>query len=175
MDYRYFEELSGADAGKYKESFLDVGREGVEALVDDMRADGVEPDFTVDSVEPVLRWFGERVEVGPVEPEPELEDWVREAMERPGGVLELDEDSRGLAVRAAYYLGQSFVDELPHLEWGIGREDRAEANQPVVTGFPTGADMPPLVVAENILLCARDESFPQRVETAVKTWRKAAG
>ena len=76
-------------------------------------------------------------------------------------------------LRASYYFGQSFVSSYECLEWALGREDRAEFQQPVVTGFRTDADLPPLVVAENLLLRASESGFEGHVETAVATWRKA--
>ena len=48
---------------------------------------------------------------------------------------------------------------------GIGRADRAEEGQPVVTGFSSDADLPVLEVAENLVLAY--ESDPSRVATAV--------
>ena len=48
---------------------------------------------------------------------------------------------------------------------GLGRADRAEEGQPVVTGFSSDADLPVLEVAENLVLAY--ESDPSRVATAV--------
>ena len=89
-----------------------------------------------------------------------------------GGFRDFDERSRAVALRASYYLGEAFA-RLPGFEWNIGQPDRAEANQPVVQGFRTGADLPPLMIAENVLLTAHDSTYMNRVETAVSTWDNA--
>jgi hypothetical protein len=52
------------------------------------------------------------------------------------------------------------------LRWDIGREDRPEVRQPVVTGFGSGDDMPVLAVAEAALQAGDPGA-------AVREWRHA--
>ena len=95
--------------------------------------------------------------------------------EHHGGFRDFDDESRSSVLRAAFfYIGESFVGEVGReLEWSVGRDDRVEYQQPVVTGFRTDADLPALVVAENIFLGAASPDFNSQVATAVDIWTKA--
>ena len=175
MDYAFFERLNDEKARAYLARYLEVGRQETKGMLEDARVEGVEGDFSLDSIVPVFAWLGRRVRVVRAEPDPEPPAWIKQAMEEHhGGFRDFDEDSKPLVLRASFYFGQAFVESLPHLKWAIGRPGRAEVRQPVVTGFPRDADLPALVVAENLLLGAPDASFYERVLTAVWTWRRAA-
>jgi hypothetical protein len=107
-----------------------------------------------------------------VDPPPDVPGFIAEAMERDhGGFRDFaDDEARVRALAAAFYLGSAFVESFESLAWAVGRRDVAEVGQPVVTGFATGADLPVLAVAENLLL-----DFSERaVETAVATWTGVA-
>jgi hypothetical protein len=82
-----------------------------------------------------------------------------------GGFRDFAESSRSYVLRAAYYLGASFVSTYPVLRWEIGREQRPEVRQPVVTGFASGEDLPVLGSAE-ALLAGGDAA------AAVARWRE---
>jgi hypothetical protein len=115
----------------------------------------------------VLEWIGARVEVVEAPPPADSPDWVRAVLEQNGGGFRhFAESSRPLVLRAAYYLGASFVTTYPVLRWDIGREDRPEVRQPVVTGFGSGEDLPVLVIAENALVAGDPGA-------AVRQWRHA--
>ncbi|HEX2084561.1 MAG TPA: hypothetical protein VHF89_02685 [Solirubrobacteraceae bacterium] len=172
MDYAFFETLSPADARAYLDRYLELEPSEIEPTLREARADGVVADYTLDSVAPFLEWLGPRIRARPADVD--VPDWVRASMEEHGGIRELDEESLPLVLRASYYLGQSFVRDAG-LEWGLGRAGRAEFQQPVVTGFRDDADLPPLVVAENLLIGADQPGFGDRVRTMVATWRHAAG
>jgi hypothetical protein len=174
MDYRFFEALTPEEARTYLERFLTVESEAIEETLDAARADGVQADFSVESVPEFFSWLGPKVNVAQVPAPTGVEWWVSRAMEEHhGGFLDLDDASRHLALRAAYYLGQSFVSSHENLGWGFGRRDRIEFQQPVVTGFRTGADLPALVVAENVLLDAKDPEFQGIARRAVSSWSEA--
>ncbi len=69
----------------------------------------------------------------------EAPDWVRDVVaEHGGGFRDFAESSRSCVLRAAYYLGASFVTTYPVLRWELGGEERPEVRQPVVTGFARG-------------------------------------
>jgi hypothetical protein len=144
----------------------------IQATLAAARAAGVRADYSVDSVPELLCWLAPRVNVVQVEPPEDVEPWVRDAMEQQHrGFREVDDGTRPLVLRAAYYFGQSFVESYPKLRWAPGRDNRIECQQPVITGFPTEADLPALVVAENILLDADDPEFETIARTAVDAWR----
>ena len=115
----------------------------------------------------MLAWIGTRVEVVDVPSPTEVPDWVQAVLDQNGGGFrDLAETSRPLVLHAAYYLGASFVTTYPVLQWDLGREDRPEVRQPVVTGFGSGEDLPVLAVAENALLAGDPGA-------AVRRWRHA--
>ncbi len=115
----------------------------------------------------MLAWIGTRVEVVEAPPPADLPGWVRAVLDQNGGGFrDVAEASRPLVLQAAYYLGASFVTTYPVLQWDIGREDRPEVRQPVVTGFGSGEEMPVLAVAESALLAGDPGA-------AVRQWRQA--
>jgi hypothetical protein len=124
-------------------------------------------DFSLASAPEVMAWLGARVEVAVAAPPANVPDWVQVVLDQNGGGFrDIAEASRPLVLHAAYYLGQSFVTSYPVLRWAIGREDRPEVRQPVVTGFGSGEDLPVLAVAESALLAGDPGA-------AVREWRHA--
>ena len=110
-------------------------------------------DFSLASVPEVLAWIGTRIEVVEAPPPAEVPLWVQSVLnQNHAGFRDFAEASRPLVLHAAYYIGASFVTSYPVLRWQIGREDRPEVRQPVVTGFGSGEDLPVLAVAESALL-----------------------
>ena len=74
---------------------------------------------------------------------------MREVVAESGaGFRDFSEGSRSCVLRAAYYLGASFVTTYPVLRWELGAPDTPEVRQPVVTGFGGGDDLPVLRAAE---------------------------
>ncbi len=176
MDYEFFSSLSDDEAGAYLARFRELEGQEVEKLVSRARADGVHTDFALRSIPGFLTWLRPSVQVVAVDPPDDVEPWIERAMvEHHGGFLDLGDESRPLVLRAAFYLGESFVRSHPQLRWGVGRDDRAEYQQPVVTGFRTDADLPALEVAENLFLgpSREDPGFEVRVQGAVEIWTKA--
>ena len=99
----------------------------------------------------VLGRIGAEVELVDATPA-DAPEWVREVVaEHGGGFREFAEGSRTHVLRAAYYLGASFVSTYPVLRWHLGAADRPEVRQPVVTGFASGEDLPVLGAAEALL------------------------
>ena len=86
--------------------------------------------------------------------------------EHGAGFRDLAESSRSCVLRAAYYLGASFVTTYPVLRWELGAPDTPEVRQPVVTGFGAGDDLAVLGAAE-ALLAGGDAA------AAVAGWRAA--
>jgi hypothetical protein len=124
-------------------------------------------DFSLASVPEVLEWTSKRVEVVEVPAPGEVPDWVQAVLDQNGaGFRDFTEASWPLILHAAYYFGASFVTTYPVLRWDIGREDRPEVRQPVVTGFSSGEDLPVLTIVENALLAGDPGA-------AVRQWRHA--
>ena len=107
------------------------------------------------------------VELVDAPPPADAPDWVRDVVTEHGvGFRDLAESSRSCVLRAAYYLGASFVTTYPVLRWELGARTRPEVRQPVVTGFGTGDDLAVLGAAE-ALLAGGDAA------AAVAGWRDA--
>lgn len=157
-----FAQATEPEARQYLARFLEEGAAAVAAGL----GDGVVADFSLASVPDVLDRLAARVELVEVAPPGELPDWARAVVDGDGGGFrDFAERSRPLVQHAAYYLGASFVTTYPVLRWDLGREDRAEVRQPVVTGFAPGEDLPVLAEAE-LALVAGDPG------AAVRRWRQ---
>lgn len=161
-----FAEGTGFEAREYLARFLEEGAAAAAAGFGAPEAPVV-ADFSLASVPEVLAAIGARVELVDVAAPAEVPGWVQAVLDQNGaGFRDFAEASRPLVLHAAYYLGASFVTSYPVLRWDIGREDRPEVHQPVVTGFGTGDDMPVLAVAEAALQAGDPGA-------AVREWRHA--
>jgi hypothetical protein len=165
VNYRFFEELSSADARRYLDAFLAAGR----ASMNDFWQRQLQERGT-SAVPPYFSDVAARIRVVATSPPEDLPEFIVESMERHhGGFRDFGgDDDRVTVLRAAFFLGAAFIHGYPTLSWAVGRRDRAEEGQPVVTGFRTDADLPVLVVAENLLL----EHDPQKVSRAIATWER---
>jgi hypothetical protein len=167
LDYRFFEQLTVPEADAYLAAFLEEERKRISReWLDRVSADGV------GAIEPYFAEFVPRISVVQVAPPDGLPEFIVESMERKhGGFLDFATESDRMAVlSAAFYFGEAFRRSFQMLSWAVGRAERAETGQPVVTGFTGDADLPVLLVAENLVMTyERDRS---RVATAIATWRR---
>jgi hypothetical protein len=162
LDRWVFAEGTEEEAREYLARFLDEGAAAAAAGFGAPLA-----DFSLASVPEVLAAIGERIEFVGVAPPAEVPGWVQTVLDQNDAAFrDFAAASRPLVLHAAYYLGASFVTSYPVLRWEIGREDRPEVRQPVVTGFGSGDDMPVLAVAE----AALQAGDPGAV---VRQWRHA--
>jgi hypothetical protein len=160
VDWWFFREGTEAEAREYLARFLDEGA----AWVAD---NGAGADYSLASVPEVLATVEKQVELVEATPA-DAPDWVRDVVaEHGGGFRDFAESSRSCVLRAAYYLGQSFVMTYPVLRWALGDEDRPEVRQPVVTGFASGEDLVVLSAAESLLAGEDTEAFVARWREAV--------
>lgn len=174
MDYAFFEQLSTDEAREYLDRYLKTEAEKVAHLAESLHAEGIEADFSLRALPGVLAWLAGHVEVIAAEPPADTPAWLRDSMDAEhGGFRDFTEDSREWVLRASYFLGEAFVREGTNLTWGIGRRERAEFHQPVVTGFRTDADLPVLTVAENLYLGCKGPGLEERARTVIATWREA--
>jgi hypothetical protein len=175
VDFEYFHGLTREEAHEFLQHYLDEVGHGTATLVEKAEAAGVAVDFSLGSISGLLRYVVSRLETVPVADDPELPCWIRETPEHQAGLFDWAEDSGILVMRASYYFGESFVRSRAGLRWDIGSEDTVEFQMPVVTGFPSGVQLAPIMVADNLL--RRVVIDPERsgdFETAVESWRSAA-
>jgi hypothetical protein len=158
VDWWFFAEGTEAEAREYLTRFLEQGA---------ANGFGERADFSLASVPEVMARLREQVELVDAPPPEDAPDWVRDVVrEHGGGFRDFAERSRACVLRAAYYLGASFVSTYPVLRWEIGGPGTPEVRQPVVTGFGAGDDLAVLGAAE-ALLAGADAG------AAVARWREA--
>ena len=168
MDYRFFEQLTVAEAEEYLATLLEEERKRIPSeWWDRLTADGVR------AIEPYFAEFVSKIRLVQTVPPDDIPEYIVESMEREhGGFRDLATDADRIAVlAAAFYFGEAFQRHFPSLSWAVGRADRAEEGQPVVTGFSSDADLPVLVVAENLVF--EHQGDQSRVATAIATWQRA--
>ena len=159
MDWWFLREGTDAEAREFLDRFLDDGAEWV-------AGNGATADYSLASVPAVVAGLEKQVELVEATPA-DAPDWVRDVVaEHGGGFRDFAESSRSCVLRAAYYLGASFVTTYPVLRWELGGEERPEVRQPVVTGFASGEDLVVLRAAET-LLAGEDPG------ALVARWRRA--
>ena len=160
MDWWFFREGTEAEARDYLARFLDEGAAWAEGA-------GPAADFSLASVPEVVARVAREVVLVDATPPAGAPDWVRDVVSEHGvGFRDFAESSRSCVLRAAYYLGASFVTTYPVLRWELGAPDTPEVRQPVVTGFGSGDDLAVLAEAE-ALLAGGDAA------EAVARWREA--
>jgi hypothetical protein len=126
----------------------------------------------VGAIEPYFAECVPKISLVQVAPPDDLAKYIVESMERDhGGFRDFATEADRIAVLAtAFYFGEAFQHSFPSLAWAVGRADRAEEGQPVVTGFSSDTDLPVLVVAENLVF--EYERDPSRVTTAIASWQR---
>jgi hypothetical protein len=150
MNYQLFESLSETDAEVCLERCLTTGREAPGPLTRDASRRGINADLSVASLMPVFEWLTGLASAVPLEADPAVPEWIRVTPEYARNLFDLDEGSKVLALRGAFYLGEAFRVSYRCLSWAVGRAETAPQGQPVVTGFRFSMEMPVLVVSENL-------------------------
>jgi hypothetical protein len=159
VNLRFFEHLSEQEAADYLRRFLATEGAAAATLVAAAAADGVTADYGADNLVPVLRWVVRRDAGLP----PEL---VEDERER-AAPLGLPAGAESLVLRAAYYLGETFVRHRPRrLRWASGDRDLITENQPVVAGFTRDVELPVILVVSNLFGRAGDEESVPRLVSA---------
>jgi hypothetical protein len=171
MKYEFFQSLTREEAQQYLERFLTCEREGLMVLRPEAESEGISMDFSLGSVPPLWRWILTRVKTiqGPMDES--LPSWIKESV-KATDLVEFEEESKPLVMRAAYYLGEAFVRHSGRLSWGTGNADYMECNMPVVAGFRKGLQLPPITVTENVFLNILAEGdSPRVIEKMIDHWR----
>ena len=171
MDFSFFESLSTDEAEQYLQSFLREAGKGFQHTAEELRRDGVLPDFSVSSISIVFAWIVKKLRTIPMDPDESLPKWIRQSDDYIESLFDFDDDSKTLVLRAAYYLGESFNQFSDELHWGTGNTNFAEQNMPVITGFKKEMELAPLLITENIFFRILLNGAPDNdAEEAVKVW-----
>lgn len=169
MDSDLFHKLTADEAQILLRDFLDSEKRVLEAMDPDAAIEGVRFDYSQSSLRDVLKWMIKRARVHRM-PVPEEEpSWIRQA--HRDGLIEFDDDSKAIILRAANYLGEC-LSRLPGLRWATGHVDYLHENMPVVAGFRQDDELPFVVVVENV--CARilGRGAPiTTIDSTIETWK----
>lgn len=171
MDFSLFDSLSARGAHDYLQSFLHTEKAALEAMAPVAKRAGIRLDYSMVSLASVLKWLlgqldVQRVAIPATEPK-SVRDFHQE------GLVDFPEDSRRLILRAAYYLGESFVRARKSLSWTVGNPEFAEKNMPVVAGFRDGDEMAPIMVCKNVFSRILGGSAPDSdIDRMIETWRR---
>jgi hypothetical protein len=169
MDYEFFEALSFEEARAFLEEFCEVQRQGLEDMKPAAANAGIAFDYCLSSLADVLKWMIKNVRVHRV-PVPEDEPWwIRQA--HSNGLIEFDDESKTVLLRAAYYVGECFA-RRPGMRWTTGNVEYLGKNMPVVAGFRAGEELPPLIVVKNMFARIVGDGMPtSEVDATIEVWR----
>lgn len=168
MDYEFFESLTAAEAQAFLNAFRTSQEEAVARMTPAAANEGICLDFSLSSLADVLKWMIKSVHVHHV-PVPEEEPWwIRQA--HPNGLVEFDDDSKTMLLRAGYYLGECFA-RLRGVHWAVGDVEYMQGNMPVIAGFRNADELPPLVVIENMFARIVGGGEPTtRIGATIEVW-----
>jgi hypothetical protein len=171
MDFEFFESLSQEKAKKFLENFLNVEKEKVSEMINDAQKEGIIADFSITSISIVFKWLVKKLKIIPHTPDTELPEWIRKCDSYIQNLFDFDETSSIIVLRAAYYLGESFVRNYPKLHWTTGDRNYAEQNMPVIAGFKKGIEMAPILISENIFRSIHSKLDNEDcIDVAVNGW-----
>jgi hypothetical protein len=168
LDFQFFERMSEQEAAEYLRRFLATESAAAAALVAAADAEGVAAGYGVDDLVPVLRWAVRRDGAALRDVDARLPRELLEDERERAAPLELPAGAESLVLRAAYYLGETFVRQRPQqLRWAGGDRETITENQPVVAGFTRRMELPVILVVENLFRRAGDE---ESVPHLVSAW-----
>jgi len=171
MDFKFFESLSMSDARAFLANFLSVESKAMGEMFDQAKAEGVELAFSTSSIKPMFTWVLRSIKSNPKAPDLTLPEWITGTESYKRGLFVFDEPSKILVLRAAYFVGASFISEYPHLKWDTGDCETALMNMPVIKGFRMDLELPAILVAENAISRIHAQNHPlETIDTMVKSW-----
>jgi hypothetical protein len=171
MDFTFFESLTKKEAEVFLDNYLNVESKAAAEMIIEAERDGIKADFSIQSTSYVLKWILYRVKTVPQKMNSSLPEWIRGYDSYVSSIIDFDEPSKVLILRASYYLGESFIRYSDKLSWTTGNPDTAEQNMPVITGFVDQIEMAPMLVTENLLLRIVVDGAPDKdINRAIESW-----
>lgn len=165
MRFDLFDTMSVDEASSVLDEFMHRGPEILDAE---------KIDYAVVSISELpneLLKIGQRLTTVPVAADPSVPEFIRNTDDYKEGLFEFTEDSKRLIIGAAYMLGNCFVREFSKLAWGTGNPEFATGRMPVVTGFASGEELAPLLVANNLFRrLVKNRSLTKIFDTCVERW-----
>src|SRR5262249_38478833 len=106
VDLARFYSLDPNEARSLLEGFLETEARAIEQMRIEARRDGLESDFSVESLPPLMRWALRRLKTVPQLPDPSLPTWITKTEDYQCGLFDFDEPSKNVVLRIAYYMGE---------------------------------------------------------------------
>ena len=171
MDFTFFETLSKDDAERFLANFLSVESRVIDETMAQAESEGVTLILGTSSIKPMLSWIFQKLKTTPKAADMTLPHWISATDSYKRGLFNFDQPSKILILRAAYFLGASFVRDYSQLCWGTGKRETALQNMPVIKGFKLNLEMPPILVTQNLAGRIQEQNAPiSIVDTAIETW-----
>jgi hypothetical protein len=171
MDFAFLESLTKKEAETFLENYINVESKAVTTMVAEAEKDGINADFSIKTASYVLNWMLEKIKTVTKEIDSSLPAWIRECDSYASGLVDFDEPSKVIILRASYYLGECFIRYSDRLSWATGNPDTAEQNMPVITGFMGRVEMAPMLVTENLFLRILIDGAPNEdIDRAIESW-----
>lgn len=172
MDFDFFDQMSSTEAQTFLKNFLHQERVGFLSMEPELHDDGIDTRFHVDNVEAVLLWIFGRLKTIAREPDASLPSWISHTPSYLRGLREFDDASKILVMRAAYFVGEAFIESFLGLSWEIGDAQSAVKNMPVVAGFKSSMEMSPIMVLENTYKrVIADGASTEDIPKMIRTWK----
>jgi hypothetical protein len=171
MRFDFFETLSRVEAEAFLRRFLETESLQIKNTAKQGVTEGIRMDYSIKSIAPFMRWILTKLVAVPEKPDSAVPEWLQNCESYTKHLFDFDDRSKRLILQAGYYLGESFVNSYSSLRWGIGNQETAVGNMPVVEGFQKSREMAPILIAENLL--GRIVAEPQKagdIEIAVERW-----
>lgn len=169
MNFPFFESLSPEEAREHLQGFLATERVAIKTMETAAEQAGLRMDYSIASVPTILKWIMSQLEIKRVSVPASEPEWIREW--HKDGLIDFPEESKYLILRAAYYLGESFVRAHHRLVWTLGNPEYIQKNMPVVAGFRSEKEMAPMMVCKNIFSRIRGDSAPESdIDVMIQSW-----
>ena len=170
----FFGKLSQNQARTFLAQFLNLESSHIKETAKQCAVDGVKMDYSMKSIPRFLKWLFPRLKRVQREPNSAVPKWLQNQEVYIKNLFDFDDASGILVMRAGYYLGESFV-RSHRLRWGTGDIRTAEANMPVVTGFQHEMEMPPIIVADNLLATlSSGPDWTREIKECLEAWNSMA-
>lgn len=150
MDFEFFESISTKEARIFLDRFLELERTATCRMISRAKKTA-RLNFTIASIPPFFKWILPKLSVKRIKADPDVPAWINEADDYDEELFDFTEKSKPYVMRAAFYLGESFVQSYSSLSWGIGKPRVVQEKMPVVAGFEGKVELPAIMLADNVL------------------------
>ena len=102
VDFSRFDSLDPNEARSLLEGFLETEARATERMLCEARRQGLETDFSLESLPPLMRWALKQLKMVPQLPDPSLPTWITETDDYHRNLFDFDDPSKIVVLRIAY-------------------------------------------------------------------------